>query len=218
MNAMPDQAENPNAALLRHGRRVQWIAGLCFALLFLMGVSGLASITLLHDDRLYTDSMQGVEGATLRTVIALRGVIGLIHAWGGYLGIMLAGFAGLEVLRFARLLRKAERADWRGTGRWLGPLGVLGGLVVMAALVLLLASGVSARGYVRQISARHSDELSGIDRSRALGSAAEERKEFPRSEFAEMHVKELNYLMAAGAILLVLAASVTRRIELEAKK
>lgn len=215
---MPETEPNPNAALLRHGRRVQWAAGLCFALLLLMGVSGLASITLLHDDRLYTEQMQGIEGVTLRTVIALRGVIGLVHGWGGYLGIVLVGFAALEVFQFARLLRRADRADWRGTGRWLGPLGMLGGLVVAAALVLLLATGVAANAYVRQVGSQNADELSGIDRSRAMGSPVEEGKDFPKSEIAELHVKELNYLMAAGAIMLVLAASVTRRIELEAKK
>jgi hypothetical protein len=215
---MPETEPNPNAALLRHGRRVQWAAGLCFALLLLMGVSGLASVTLLHDDTLYTEQLQGVEGATLRAAIALRGAIAVIHGWGGYLGILLAGLAALEVFQFARLLRRADRADWRGTGRWLAPLGVLGGLVVAAALVLLLASGVAARAYVQQVGSHHADELSGIDRSRALGTASEESKDFPKSELAELHVKEFNYLMAAGAIMLVLAASVTRRIELEAKK
>jgi len=212
---MTDPAD---ARIQRRARRVQWAGGLCFALLFLMGLSGLASVTLLHDDPLYTQEIQGMEGVTLRTVIALRPLIGLIHEWGGYAGILLAGWTALEVFLFGRLLRVADRADWRGVGRWIGPLGVVSGIVLIASLVLLLASGVAARGYVHHIAGQHDDGLSGVDRSGALGGLQQEGEAYPKSDLAEMHVRELNYLLAVGAILMVFAIHTSRRIQLEDRK
>lgn len=210
--------KTPNADIKRAAKRVQWACGLCFGLLFLMGISGLASVTLLHDDPAFTSNIGGIEGATLKTVIALRGVIELLHEWGGYLGIVLAGWAGVEVFNFARRLRKSDRSEWRGTGRWMGPVGILGAVVIVGSLVALLASGVAARAYVEHIGARHSDELSGIDRGGALTNRDEAMGDFPKHELAEMHVRELNYALAFGAIILVFAANSTRNISLKLKK
>ena len=210
--------QKPTDDIRAAAKRVQWACGLCFGLLFLMGVSGLASITLLHDDPTFTSNISGVEGATLKTVIALRGVIELLHEWGGYLGIVLAGWAATEVLNFARRLRKSDSSSWRATGRWMGPVGIFGGLVIVGALIALLASGVAAKGYVDHIGKRHSDELSGIDRGGALTDRGETMTDYPKHELAEMHVRELNYALAIGAILLVLAANSTRSISLALKK
>ncbi|MBZ0134825.1 MAG: hypothetical protein K8I27_00465 [Planctomycetes bacterium] len=217
MNPMTEETPK-HEAVKRHASRVQWACGLCFALLFLMGVSGVASVTLLHDDPTFTSNIGGIEGATLKTVIALRGVIELLHEWGGYFAIVLAGWAGTEVFNFSRRLRKSDRGEWRGTGRWMGPVGVFGGIVIIGSLIALLASGVAAKAYVDHIGAHHSDELSGIDRSGALTSRGEAMDEFPKHDLAEMHVRELNYALALGAILLVLAANSTRGISLALKK
>ena len=43
-------------------------------------------------------------------------------------------------------------------------------------------------------------------------------EDFPKHELAEMHVRELNYALALGAILLVLAANSTRAISLSLKR
>lgn len=202
----------------RHATRVQWACGLCFGLLFLMGISGIASITLLHDDPTFTSNIGGIEGATLKTVIFLRGAIEFIHEWGGYIGIVLAGWAATEVFNFARRLRKSDNGAWRSTGRWMGPVGIFGGLVIVASLVALLASGVAAKGYVDHIAERNKDELSGIDRSGALTTRDEAMSDYPKHELAELHVRELNYALALGAILLVFAANSTRSISLKLKK
>lgn len=202
----------------RHARRVQWACGLCFALLFLMGISGLASVTLLHDDPAFTSNIRGIEGATLKTVIALRGVIEVLHEWGGYLGIVLGGWAGIEVFQFSRLLRRSDRAEWRGTGRWMGLVGLVGGIVIIGALLALLASGVAARAYVDHIATRHADDFTGIDRGSALTERGEAMEGFPEHQLAELHVRELNYALALGAILLVLAANSTRGIATAIRK
>ena len=217
MNAMAED-KSDYEDVKRHATRVQWACGLCFGLLFLMGVSGIASITLLHDDPAFTGNIGGIEGATLKTVIFLRGGIEFLHEWGGYIGIVLAGWAATEVFNFARRLRKSANGDWRSTGRWMGPVGILGGLVIVASLLALLASGVAAKGYVDHISARHNDELVGIDRSGALTSRGKAMDDFPKHELAELHVRELNYALALGAILLVFAANSTRTISLKLKK
>jgi hypothetical protein len=212
------EVAKPHADLRRRARRAQWACGLCFALLFAMGLSGVASITLLHDDPLYTASVKGIEGATLQAVMAQRGAIAFIHEWGGYAGILLAGWAALEVFAFARRIRRGDNADWRRAGRWMAPAGILGGTVIIAALVLLLASGVAASGFVDHISTRHKDDLAGIDRSTGLIDARKVLQGYEDSQMAEWHVREMNYVLAFGALILVAAAASIRRVSLEAKK
>src|SRR5690606_24260779 len=117
--------------LIKRARAAQWACGLCLALLFLLGLSGIASITLLHDDQLYVGNTGGLEGSVLDTVMDLRWLIEPLHEWGGYLAIVLGGWAGLALWRFARHIRRSDRAEWRRTGAWLGPCGMLAGLLVI---------------------------------------------------------------------------------------
>jgi hypothetical protein len=166
---------NPNAELIKSARRAQWACGLCLGLMFVMGLSGIASITLLHDDPLYTGSTGGIEGTTLEVVISLRWLIELLHEWGGYVGIVLAGWAALAVFSFARRIRRGDNLDWRRTARWVGPAGILGGGLIIASLLLLIASGVAAGGFVDHIGSRYNDDLSGIDKSTGLVDAREAR-------------------------------------------
>jgi hypothetical protein len=217
MRGMSDKP-SPDAGLFRHARRLQWACGLCFALLFLMGLTGLASITLLHDNPTFTSGLTGIEGATFKVVKALRGFIEHAHEWGGYLSILLAGWAGLEVLTFALRLRRLKDSGRRSTARWLGPAGVLGAVVIVGALLLLLASGVAARNYVKHVSQMHGDELGAIDRGGALTNRDAATADFPKYELAEYHVREFNYLLAAGALLLVIAANRVRGLSTELKK
>jgi hypothetical protein len=208
---------NPNAELIKSARRAQWACGLCLGLMFVMGLSGIASITLLHDDPLYTGSTGGIEGTTLEVVISLRWLIELLHEWGGYVGIVLAGWAALAVFSFARRIRRGDNLDWRRTARWVGPAGILGGGLIIASLLLLIASGVAAGGFVDHIGSRYNDDLSGIDKSTGLVDAREALQGYDDSQMAEMHVREFNYLLAIGALTLVMAAAAIRRVSKEAK-
>jgi hypothetical protein len=206
----------PNADLIKGARRAQWACGLCLGLMFVMGLSGIASITLLHDDPLYTGATGGVEGTTLEIVISLRWLIELLHEWGGYVGIVLAGSAALAVFSFARRIRRGENLEWRRTARWVGPAGILGGGLIIASLLLLIASGVAASGFVDHIQSGEKDEF-GIDKNTGLIDAREALQGYDDSQMAEMHVREFNYLLAIGALTLVMAAAAIRRVSKEAK-
>ncbi len=208
---------DPNADLIAAARRAQWACGLCLGLMFLMGLSGIASITLLHDDPLYTGVTGGIEGTTLDIVIALRWLIELLHEWGGYLCILLAGWAALAVLSFARRVKRTDNADWKRTARWVGPAGIIGGGVIMGSLLLLIASGVAASGFVDHIGSRYDDDLSGIDKSTGLVDARNALEGYDDSQMAELHIREFNYLLAIGALTLVMSAAAIRRLSKEAK-
>ncbi|MBK8206323.1 MAG: hypothetical protein IPK87_05920 [Planctomycetes bacterium] len=203
--------------LVSRARRVQWACGLCFGLLFLMGISGIASITLLYDDPLYHESTRDIEGATLRTAIELKWLIGALHMWGGYVAILLAGWAAMEVFSFSRLVRRSDNPGWRSTARWLGPAGIGGGATIVLAVVLLLASGVAAKGYVQHIT-RYGEVKSEIEGAPGEHDAAKALEGYPDSNMAEWHIREMNYLLAIGAIVLVAAAASVRRISIEARK
>jgi hypothetical protein len=210
------EESKPNADLIKGARRAQWACGLCLGLMFVMGLSGIASITLLHDDPLYTRSTGGLEGATLEVVITLRWLIELLHEWGGYVGIVLAGWAALAVVSFARRANRAGNPEWKRTARWVGPAGILGGALIIASLLLLIASGVAASGFVDHIGARYNDDLSGIDKSTGLVDARDALEGYDDSRMAEWHVREFNYLLAIGALTLVMGAAAIRRVSKEA--
>ncbi|MCB9893971.1 MAG: hypothetical protein H6839_05975 [Planctomycetes bacterium] len=199
-------------------RRVLWACGLCFGLLFLMGLSGVASITLLYDDPLYRTGTQGFEGVVVRTVSSLSGVIKALHSWGGYVGIVLAGWAGLEVFSFGRLIKRSEEGEWRATGRRLMPLGLAGAAMLIVALILLIPSGVAAKSFLSHDEPKVVDDTPNPGAFAPRISGRAELENGADSKFVEWHTRELNYVLALGALLLVFAASSTRKVELAAKK
>lgn len=198
-------------------RRVMVACGLCFTLLFVTGMCGAASITLLYDDPLYNESIKGIEGATLSAVVALKGFITFMHTWGGYAGILLAGWSMFELLRFARVIRRSDNQGWKSTARWLGPAGVAGSVLIAGSLVALLASGVAAKGYGDHI-ASYEFVTETVEGKPGEHDAKGMLQGYPDSGFAELHVRELNMLLALGAIVLVMATASVRRIGLEARK
>lgn len=198
-------------------RRVMWACGLCFALLFVTGMCGAASITLLYDDPLYNESIKGIEGATLSTVVAMKGFIRFVHTWGAYPAMLLAAWSMFELLRFSRIARRSGNAGWRSTARWLGPAGVVGALLIVLSLISLLASGVAAKGYGEHIASYQfvSETVEGKPGEHDANAML---KDYPDSGMAEYHVRELNMLLALGAIVLVMATASVRRISQEARK
>jgi len=215
MNAMPEEKKNSETPsrdqVVSRAARAQWACGLCFGLLFLMGLSGVASITLLYDNPMYRSGVQGFEGQVMGVVVAMKGAIRFIHAWGGYAGILLAGWAGLEVFSFSRLLKRTDNAGWRRSGRLLGVLGLAGAVLLIASLLLLIPSGVAAKGFLGV-------EPQTKDVPAPVGLQRPGSEDSNDGGMVEWHTRELNYLMALGAIVLVFAASGIRRIALEAKK
>lgn len=189
--------------------------GLCFALLLMMGLSGVASITLMYDDPMYVKAMKGVEGAVARAVMDMDWAIRLLHAWGGYVGIMLAGWAGIELLSYGRRLKKTDDAGWRKAGRRLPIIGVAGAGILIVSLVVLIASGIAAKGFVETPT----PEVEGLPDPGLNNGRLHQRDIQPENERAmvEWHTRELNYLMAFGAIILVIGASSVRTVSLEAK-
>lgn len=217
MAAMSDgtsKTETPTRTQVRRrAKRAQWACGLCFGLLFLMGLSGIASITLLYDTPMYRSGVRGFEGAVMDIVVALKQAIRLLHAWGGYVGILLSGWAGLEVFSYGRLLKRTGDSGWRRTGRMLGPLGLFGAAVLIASLLLLIPSGVAAQGYLK-VEAAATETPAPVGLQRPSHNEATEGD----SRLVEWHTRELNYLMALGAILLVFAAASIRRVSIEARE
>jgi hypothetical protein len=213
---MPSQPDNPE--IQRRARRVLWACGLCFGLLFLMGLTGVASITLLYDDPMMRTNMRGFEGSVVRFVASLEDVIDVIHSWGGYAGIVLSGWAGLEVFSFARLLRRTDKAEWRTSGRRLAPLGLAGAVLLIGALLVLIPTGVAAKGYLGSDEPAVVDEMPNPDRQPPRVPGVVELEDAGDSEMADWHLRQLNFLLAIGAFLLMFAVSSTRRIQLQARK
>lgn len=187
--------------------------GLCFAMLLLMGLSGVASITLMYDDPMYIQAMKGVEGAVARAVTGMDWLIRFIHTWGGYAAIVLAGWAGTELLIYGRRLRKTGDAGWRKTGKRLPFIGVFGSLMLIASLLVLIGSGIAAQGYMRVGYGDLPDPE--LNRDRMHERNVEPREERP---IVEWHIRELNYFMALGAIVLVLGAGSVRNAANEARQ
>lgn len=199
----------------RHATRVMWACGLLFTLLLLMGLTGVASITLMHEDEQYFKAMQGVEGTVARAVLDLKWLIHATHQFGGYAAVLFAFWAGGEIFRFGRKLRHADNAGWRVRGRYLPFLGAAGSLIVIAALAALSVSGYMTAEYL----ADRPTTIEELEIPSPLEAEEHERDIRPEARpVVDWHTRELNYAMALGAILLVLGASSVRNVALEAKR
>jgi len=210
--------QQPHAALIARGFRLQLACGLCFALLLLLGLSGVASITLLYEDPMFTRSATGLEGETVRFLVSIKGWISALHEWGGYVAIVLAGWAGLEVFGFGRQLKRSSNKGWQKTGRWMPATGLAASAIVVVALLMLLASGIAASAFL------HDGEkdakqvpLQAVERFQGISDARSEIAAQGSEQTVEWHTREFNYLLAFGALLLVAAASSARNITREAK-
>ncbi len=189
-------------------RRAIWAAGVCLALVFVLGVSGVASITLLYEDPWFVNETRGFEGAVIQTVLALKPLIRFLHTYGGYAAFVLAGWTAVEMFGLWRVLRAQATAESRQASTWVMGLGVVGGAALAGAIGLLTVSGIAAAGFLQQSKLAPGE------------SAAQENPALPGArgtpdkgaQFVEWHTRELTYVVAAAALMLAGAASQARKI------
>jgi hypothetical protein len=210
------ETPKPHARILRAGLRLQVACGLCLVVLMLLILTGVAGITLLIVEPVQDKSMGALERHTVGAVQGMKDWIRLIHEWGGYVALLLAGWAGLEIFRFGRMLRRTEHKDWRRTGLWMPALGLLAGLILMGSVAVQIGAGIATHAYVHMEGAP--PMAPAMERQHALTDARAEMEQFASEMVVDMHVRELNYLVALGALMLVAASSSTRRVTREARQ
>lgn len=201
----------PVDPFIARANRVQWACGLCFALFILMGLSGVASVTLLYAGPPFAPQPGTLEDSVIGIVAALEPVIRFIHSYGGYLGIVLAGWACIEVFQCGRLIRPKART----TGTGLVATAVIAGVLLVGGVISQLATGVGAAAFLRVDSMLPGE--SRPDPSRLVQTEPERPGKQSDPQLVEWHTRELNYTIAAGTLLLVWAAAATRREKLKLK-
>lgn len=179
-------------------RRAQWASGICLTMIVLLALSGMASITLMYDDPLSRKGAQGVEGFVLESVITLKPLIHLIHTWGGYVTIVVAGWAMVELFGVSRVAKVHSASR----GRWIGFLAVIGGLFILASVLGLIWSGEGTGQWLKT-------EISPIG-----------QKEPPKpvkfeDRWTDLHTRDLLYPLGIGVILMVLASTSSKRLARE---
>ncbi|MCC6464889.1 MAG: hypothetical protein IT463_06060 [Planctomycetes bacterium] len=196
--------------VLACGRRVMWSCGLCFALLFLLGLSGVASITLLYDAPGFHTT--GLEGTVLDTVRFARPLIRALHTYGGYVAVLLCGWSALELLAFAKALKGTR---WVRMSLLIHLTTVVGVLLMIISVLALTVTGVSAAGFLHRelepgpgVAGR---EAPAVPLPSAVAEQGTERS-------VEWHTRELNYLLGLGALLTAAAVAAARSITAEARK
>lgn len=186
--------------------RAVFAAGSCLAIIFLMALSGAASITLLYDDPTFMGNTAGFERTVIDVVTALRPAIGFVHSFGGYAAFVLAGWAAVEMFSLSRALRKAEIAEQRQAANRILFLGVIGSALLACSIGILAVTGVKAAGLNRAITGKPSDQMTpmvpGADRFVAPEG----------DEMVNWHTRELTYLLGAAALLVAAATSQVRKV------
>jgi hypothetical protein len=184
--------------------RSVFAAGSCLALVFLMALSGAASITLLYDDRTFMAGTTGFEAGVANTVIAMRGLIGFLHGFGGYAAFILAGWAGVEMYSLSRALRKAALPEQRQAANRILFLGTVGSALLACSIGILAVTGVKAAGLNR--AGAEPDAMS----ARVPGA---DRFVAPEGdEMVNWHTRELTYMLGASALLVAAATSQVRKV------
>lgn len=189
-------------------RRATWAAGVCLGLVFVLGVSGVASITLLYEDPWFVNETRGFEGAVIQTVLALKPLIRFLHTYGGYAAFVLAGWTAIEMFALWRLLRGQTSAESRQAATWVMGLGVIGGAALAGAVALLTVSGIAAAGFLQQSKLAPGEEAAQENPALPGARPAGEKG----AEFVEWHTRELTYVVAAAALMLAGAASQARKV------
>jgi hypothetical protein len=187
-------------------------AGLCLGVVFLMALSGAASITLLYDDRAFLDATRGFEGAVMNAVLSLRGPVNFIHSFGGYAAFILAGWTGVEMFSLSRALRQASMPEQRQAANRILFLGTLGSAVLACSIGILAVTGVKAAGLNRQLMGEPKDEM------RPVVPGADRFVAPEGDQMVNWHTRELTYLLGAAALLVAGATSQVRKVRQASKE
>lgn len=190
-------------------RRLATACTLALGLLVLMGVSGLANITLNHVRRDFYDQysrfdpLPPFEAAVVSTVQAARPAIWLVHKYGGYVTILLSGWAALQCISFARAAGR-EGAQVR----LVALLGGVGGFGLALALAAQIVAGTALMWGIAEMD-KHRLAPAGAAAARIAAADASdlEGRVKPLENF---HIRELNYPVGLAAMMLVAAMSLAR--------
>ena len=206
------------------GRALLACGGL-FALLLLLGLSGLASVTLFYIEQDAGTGYGDLEGVVIRCVKFVDGwtsssrlhLIGHFHAWGSYAALVMCGWSVVELWSAAGMLKIHAEADVRSNARFMRPLAAIGGVILVLAIVLQLIAGTATRRALDEMRAPTAmDQPASRDESARIvetlstlqGEASQQSKD---EVVVTVHMRELNYPLGLGALLILVAVMLARR-------
>lgn len=188
-------------------RRAVIAAGCALGLVFLLALSGAASITLMFETPGFQETIRGFEGAVLDVVRFLSPVIRALHSFGGYVGFVVCGWAAIEMFSLARLLRRGGTAALRIYAPRIGVLGVAGGAVLAVMVGVLTVSGTAASMALRKAAPpveEKPEPLNPLSRHIAEPRGSDD-------SLVNEHTRSQTYLVGIAALLLAAGASQARR-------
>lgn len=216
---MPDDipvhqvAQDP---LRSRARRLTWTCGLALAMLLLLGISGLAGVTLLyvssplHGPRVSAyQPLPPFEETVVKSVIALKPGIQILHRYGGYVTVLLSAAAALQCISLGGTLAASDDQARRGRGRLVRMFGGVGGFALALAVLAQIAAGsfmswgmrTLDEGFARGAQAPAISVMDNVGAG-ADGSRAE--------VVASLHTRELNYPAGLAALMVLAAMALAR--------
>lgn len=206
--------------------RAMLAAGFLFGLLLLLGLSGMASVTLFYIEFDAGTSHESFENTVITIVKFCDGwfadgtrwhVLRHIHGFGSYLAIVLTGWTAVELWSAAGAIRLHVNAEVRRHARFMRPLAIVGAVALEGAIIVQLLAGSATRGALddmrvpapldRPATPGESDKIVGSLSRLSADNAAQSRDEV----VVQVHMRELNYPLGFGAILMLMAVVLARR-------
>lgn len=202
--------------------RVMLACGLLLGLLVALGITGLASVTLFYIELDAGTAHDSFERSVIAVVRFFDGwsedgsrlrLIHHVHALGGFAAMVLTGWAAIEIWSAARLFRTHLLERVRAQARWMRPLAIIGAVALELALVAQLLTGTAARAALDELRVPSPLQAPPTVREaeRIAGAIAAEHAASKDDAVVLAHMRELNYPLGFGALLLLLAAMLARR-------
>lgn len=223
---MAELDRKPRDPARKAASRVMLAGGLLLALLVLLGITGLASVTLFYIEFDSGTAQDSFERTVIATVKFFDGwfadgtrwhLVRHIHGIGAFLAIVLTGWAAVEIWGAAAVFRQHLREEVRATARWMRPLAALGTLFLLGAIVVQLLAGAATRGALDDMRVP-----AALDRPPSVGESdriVDSLSRLKKDDFTQtkdevvvqVHMRELNYPLGFGALLLLMAVMAARR-------
>ncbi|CAG1769998.1 hypothetical protein BAC2_00742 [uncultured bacterium] len=223
---MADAVKKTRDPARRAAGRAMFVSGLLFGLLVLLGITGMASVTLFYIEFDAGTSHESFEGVVISIVRFCDGwlsdgtrlhLLRHIHGIGSYLAIVLTGWAAVELWSAAGVIRIHVNQEVRQNARFMRPLAIFGAVALEGAIIVQLLAGSATRGALddmrvpapldRPASAGESDRVIESLSKLSADNAAQSRDEV----VVQVHMRELNYPLGFGAILMLIAVVLARR-------